>query len=180
MFNLTPNLSNEYVLVRPLLQKDFEGLYACGGDKRIWAGHPNTNRYQRKEFEQWFANAVESKSALTVIDNRTTKIIGSTRFYFEAIPNNCVAVGYTFLSYEYWGGKTNYQLKSLMFDYAFIYYTSIWVHIAPLNIRSQKAILKLGAEHVKDEVVSLGKGKPACYQFYKIDRGQWLKIKSER
>ena len=179
MFELTPDLKNETISLRPLIQMDFEGLYACGGDERVWAGHPNINRYQREEFEQWFVNAVKSKSALTVIDNRTAKIIGSARFYFEAIPSDCVAVGYTFLSYEYWGGKTNHQLKSLMFDYAFAYYPSIWFHIAPSNIRSQKAILKLGAEHVKDEVVSLGNGKPACYQFYEISRRQWLKVKSE-
>lgn len=174
MFDLTPDLSNDVILLRPLVKKDFDGLFTCAGDKRVWAGHPNNDRYQRKEFTKWFCRALDDGNALTVIDSKTAQIIGSTRFYYDATPSNGIAIGYTFLSYAYWGGGANYQLKGLMLDYAFQTYSSVWLHISPLNIRSQKATLKLGAQHIKDEVVSLGGNRQALYKFYKISRDSWF------
>jgi len=108
MLSLTPNLQNKEISIRPLVQTDFDGLFACGGNKEVWAGHPNSDRYKRKNFEKWFLDAINSGSGLTVIDNKTEKIIGSTRFYFEATSNDAIAIGFTFLACEYWGGETNY------------------------------------------------------------------------
>jgi len=69
---------------------------------------------------------------------------------------------------QYWGGNVNKELKAMMLNYAFEFYESVWFHISPINIRSQKAILKIGASYVKEKTVSLGGSEPSLWRFYKI------------
>ena len=168
MFKIAPTLDSENLLLRPLIEQDFDDLFSCAGNKRVWAGHPSTERYKKENFKQWFSDALASKNSLAIIEKSTNKIIGSTRFYFDGIPENAVAIGYTFLSYQYWGGNVNKELKAMMLSYAFEFYESVWFHISPINIRSQKAILKIGASYVKEKTVSLGGSEPSLWRFYKI------------
>jgi RimJ/RimL family protein N-acetyltransferase len=65
-----------------------------------------------------------------------------------------------------------------LLNYALTYFDRVWLHIAPTNIRSQKATLKLGAIFVAEHEVSLG-GKPASLtRSYKIEKAQWKKSQS--
>jgi len=178
MFDITPRLASSEILLRPIAEADFNGLFECARDKRVWAGHPSTQRYKERNFEQWFSGALNGQ-ALTIIDNKTDRIIGSTRFYYNSVPEGAIAIGYTFLSYSYWGGRTNYQVKSLMFDYAFKKHSSVWMHISPSNIRSQKATLKLGAKHISDEEICLG-DTLTLWQCYQLTNHRWLEIKGSR
>ncbi len=143
-FNIKPHLASENLTLRPLLEEDFNGLYAVVADKKMWAGHPDKNRYQMPIFAEWFANAIASKTALVVIDKATKLIIGTSRFYYYDKEKSEVAIGYTFIAREYWGGKTNKELKYLMLDYAFKHVEIVYLHVAVDNIRSQKAVLKIG------------------------------------
>jgi len=51
--------------------------------------------------------------------------------------------------------------------YASQWFTTIWFHIAPSNIRSQKATEKIGAIFFSEESLDLGGGKKlwASYKF---------------
>jgi len=173
MFDKTPTIGGETLFLRPLASEDFEGLLVCGGDQRVWADHPDSERYKRENFEKWFGDAICSESALVVVEQKTNEIIGSTRFYFEDTPSDGVSIGYTFLAYRCWGGAVNRELKSIMLNYAFKTFNAVWFHVSPLNKRSQAALLKIGAEHIKDELVSLGGTKAKLASFYKMNREQW-------
>ena len=56
-----------------------------------------------------------------------------------------IKIGFTFLTPEYWGSYTNLQIKTLMLGYAFNYVENIYFDIGKNNIRSRKAIEKIGA-----------------------------------
>jgi hypothetical protein len=80
-FDLQPSLENESVKIQPLQSIDFEVLYSVASDPLIWEQHPNKDRYKREVFETFFKGAMESGAAFLVIDKKTNKVIGSSRYY---------------------------------------------------------------------------------------------------
>jgi RimJ/RimL family protein N-acetyltransferase len=171
--NFQPILKGQNFTIRPIIENDFYDLYLCASDKKLWEGHPAKNRYKKVEFVRWFKNAIESQTTVVFIDNKTKKIIGSSRFYTVDSDPNGISIGYTFLARNHWGGKTNFELKKLMLDYTFNYFDSVWFHIAPSNIRSQKAIQKIGAVFCYEKISNIF-DEPDHWLYYKIERSEWL------
>ena len=148
-FNLQPKiLENAQVIMIPLRESDFEMLYEVASDPEIWEQHPSKNRYQKEVFQLYFDGAVESKSAFLVYDSETEELIGCTRYYDFDSQNSKIAIGFTFLAKKYWGGNHNKAMKQLLIDYAFKHVDTIVFHIGDTNIRSQKAISKIGATKI--------------------------------
>lgn len=171
--NLQPtHLKNSLVQLVPLSENDFEKLYAEASDPLIWEQHPQKERYQRAVFKNFFNEAMESKSAFLVLDAKRGTPIGSSRYYeYDAVANS-IAIGYTFLARSYWGGPYNQALKALMLDYIFKVVTSVLFHIGPYNIRSQKAVLKLGAQKIEDTALNKDGEERFVYRLTKEDYEQ--------
>jgi RimJ/RimL family protein N-acetyltransferase len=172
-FNLQPTLENEFVKIQPLRESDFETLYTVASDSLIWEQHPNKDRYKREVFEIFFKGAIESGGAFLVIDKQTGEAIGSSRFYDYNSENKFVLIGYTFLARSHWGSKYNPALKKLMIQYAFQFVDSVIFHIGANNVRSQKAIERLGASKI-DEIEVKYYGEESKLNFvYEIKKGDW-------
>jgi RimJ/RimL family protein N-acetyltransferase len=174
--NLQPkNLENEIIKLVPLEIDDFERLYEVASDALIWEQHPNKDRYKREVFEAFFMGGMASKGAFIVIDKKTEKPIGSSRFYDFDKEKKAVAIGYTFLAREFWGTNYNKTLKSLMLDYAFLAVDTVIFHIGANNIRSQKAIAKIGGvKFYEEEMTYLGDKKQNLNYFYQITKEAWI------
>ena len=123
-------------------------------------------------FEPYFSSLLASRATLAIIDNTSGDIIGCSRYYTAPDRPGTIAIGYTFLDRAYWGGATNFALKTLMHDHAFGTFPDIWFHIAPSNIRSQKATAKLGARFFEDAILDLG-GGPAPWQVFRLSAADW-------
>jgi len=54
--NLQPNLENDLVQLRPLIQDDYGPLYQAAKDPLIWIQHPNHDRYNKKEYSNFLQN----------------------------------------------------------------------------------------------------------------------------
>lgn len=158
-FSIQPTLENDYVKLVPLEQNDFEQLFAVASDPLVWEQHPNKDRYKREVFENFFLGAMESRGAFKIIEKNTGEIAGSTRFYDYNPENNSIFIGYTFYGRKFWGSKLNPQVKKLMLDYIFQFVDKVNFHVGKDNIRSQKAMEKLGAEKV-DEINVAYYGEP--------------------
>lgn len=143
--NLQPILSNEEIILIPLVNEDFEALYYIASDKLLWEQHPNNDRYKKEVFEDFFKKAIESKGAFTIYEKTTNKIVGSTRFYDLEQESKSVFIGFTFIDRKFWGSSLNGKVKKLMIDYAFQFVDSVKFHVGETNYRSQKAVEKLGA-----------------------------------
>ncbi len=148
--NLQPILENEIAQLVPLLESDFEILYQVASDPLIWEQHPNKDRYKRAVFQNFFDGAMQSKGAFKIVNKASGDIIGSTRFYDYDDANKSVLIGYTFYGRAYWGSHYNPAVKKLMLEYAFQFVNTVYFHIGAENIRSQKAIERLGAKKVRE------------------------------
>jgi RimJ/RimL family protein N-acetyltransferase len=172
--NLQPQLLiNEKVKLVPLVQDDFERLFEIASDPLVWEQHPNKNRYQRSVFENFFAGALASKGAFIALDSATHQVVGSTRFYDYDAKTKQVLIGYTFLGRNYWGKGYNAAMKRLMLNYAFEFVERVIFHVGAENIRSQKAMAKLGALKIGEELIAYF-GEPEKLNFvYLITKQQW-------
>ncbi|WP_063997072.1 GNAT family N-acetyltransferase [Ensifer sp. Root127] len=178
-FDPQPALSGEAIFLRPLRPEDLEGLYSAASHPDVWAGHPATDRYKREKFEPYFALLLASETTLVAIDRQNDKIIGCSRYYVAPDMPDSISIGFTFLNKAYWGGGTNFDLKRLMLGHAFGTYPEVWFHIAPTNIRSQKATAKLGAAHVYDAILDL-LGTPSPWMCFRLRQDDWNRVVAGR
>jgi N-acetyltransferase len=163
------NLEGDALLLRSLIEEDFEALYTAASDPLIWEQHPSNNRWQREVFASFFKDGLASNGALVVIDKSKNQIIGTSRYYDYDSQKKEVAIGFTFLARAYWGGATNAELKRLMIENAFRRVNTIWFHVGPDNVRSQKAMEKIGAKFSHRAMKELNGGS-VDYFFYRMDR----------
>ena len=175
MFDLQPTLQNEFVKLVPLKEGDFEVLYKVASDPLIWEQHPNKNRWKREVFQNFFNGAIESKGAFLIYDSKTNEVIGSTRFYDFNKEKKCVTIGYTFYARKCWGGKYNPSAKHLMMEHAFKTVDSVIFHIGADNIRSQKAIERLGAKKIGEEEMAYYGEDTKLNFVYQIVKENWKK-----
>lgn len=144
-FELQPVLQGPLLELRPLRAGDFHDLYAVAKDPLIWEQHPNKDRYKEEVFKEFFREALESGGALTAIDSRDGRVIGSSRFYGFDEEKSEIEIGWTFLARSYWGGTYNREMKQLMLRHAFRTVESVIFLVGPQNLRSQRALEKIGA-----------------------------------
>jgi RimJ/RimL family protein N-acetyltransferase len=144
-FELQPNLKGELIELRPLKPEDWDELFAVASDPLIWEQHPESDRYREDVFKVFFSEALESGGAFVVIDTKSQEIIGSTRYYGYDPAKSEIEIGWTFLARKYWGGRYNAEMKQLMLDHAFKFVENVVFYVGENNVRSQKAMEKLGA-----------------------------------
>jgi len=152
--DIQPTLENETVLLLPLMEDDFEALYAVASDPEIWEQHPNKDRWKKEVFRKFFEGAMKSGGAFRIIEKSTGEIAGSTRFYDHEPSEDSIFIGYTFYGRKYWGKGINLAIKKLMLDYIFQFVSRVRFHIGSGNIRSQIAITRLGAEKIGEQEVA--------------------------
>ena len=144
-FDLQPHLKGKLIALRPLKPEDWDDLFAVASDALIWEQHPESDRYKEDVFRIFFQDALESGGAFVVIDNDNQQIIGSTRFYGYDPEKSEIEIGWTFLARKYWGGRYNQEMKRLMLAHAFKFVETVVFYVGEKNIRSQKAMEKIGA-----------------------------------
>ena len=172
-FELQPRIANTLIRLEPLEADDFDALYAVASDPLIWEQHPNKDRYQRKVFENFFQGALESGGAFCILDNLTGELIGSSRYYDFNEEQRVVAIGYTFIARSAWGRHYNRELKTLMLDHAFRFVDRVVFHVGASNLRSRKAMEKLGGILIGEEAVAYY-GEPSRPNvIYHIDKEPW-------
>jgi len=148
LFDLQPILKSELLELRPLRPEDFHDLYAVASDPLIWEQHPSSDRYQAEVFKEFFREALESRGALIAIDAKDGQVIGSSRFHGYDETKSEVEVGWTFLARSHWGGVYNRDMKRLMLRHAFRFVECVIFVIGTQNLRSQRAVEKIGAVRV--------------------------------
>jgi RimJ/RimL family protein N-acetyltransferase len=157
------------VLVRPMTADDVEPLYAVASDPAIWAMHPESTRWQRAVFQRFADGALASGGGLVVERRDTGTLIGASRYYDWEPRTRSIVVGFTFLARAHWGDGTNAELKRLMLDHAFTFADAVWFHVGEHNLRSRRAVEKLGATLARTVVSDAG----AVSVHYRLSRDVW-------
>jgi RimJ/RimL family protein N-acetyltransferase len=143
-FELQPHLAGELLELRPLRPEDRQGLFAAASDPMIWEQHPVHDRYKEEVFTEYFRGALESSGALVAIDKKSGKILGCSRYCEYDAEKSEVEIGWTFLARSHWGGTYNGEMKRLMLHHAFTFADSVLFVVGTGNLRSQKAVEKIG------------------------------------
>ena len=159
------------ISLRPLVAADFDALHAAAADPLIWEQHPDPLRYEREAFRtKFFDPAVACKMAYVVVENATGQLIGSSRYYEHDEAKREIAIGFTFLARSHWGGSANREMKQLMLAHAFATgIERVWFHVGKSNMRSRKAMEKIGGQFSHEGVKEMA-GLKIDYVFFKIDK----------
>jgi len=160
-FDRQPTLVGERVILRPLRSDDFEALFAIASDPLLWEQHPAKDRVQEPVFRQWLADALDSEGALVAVDRRDGCVVGSSRFDFHG---GEVEIGWTFVARSLWGTGVNDEMKQLMLRHAFADVDAVVFRVHSDNLRSQRAVEKLGARRVGTQVDPNGHGTNLVYR----------------
>lgn len=147
-FDYQPVLKGDLLELRPLHAEDYDSLYAVASDPLIWAQHPVPDRYEDARFRAFFSEALASGGTLIVIDSKTGGVIGSSRYHDYNEGKSEVEIGWTFLARAYWGGRYNGELKRLMLEHAYRFVDSVVFLVGKQNLRSQRAVEKIGGVRV--------------------------------
>jgi N-acetyltransferase len=167
-FDLQPHLKGELLELRPVAPGDWDELFAVASDPLIWEQHPESDRHKEEVFKIFFREALESGGAFVVIDRKTQQTIGSTRFYGYDPEESEIEIGWTFLARKYWGGRYNTEMKRLLLDHAFRFVENVVFFVGENNVRSQKAMEKVGAIKVGTVTRAYGNHPPATNVKYLI------------
>jgi RimJ/RimL family protein N-acetyltransferase len=173
--DLQPTLVGPNLLLRPLAPEDREALHAVASDPLIWAHHPAHDRHLRPVFDRHFDEALASGGALIAVETASGAAIGTSRFSFEFARPGEVEIGWTFLARRYWGGPMNREMKRLMLRHAFTAVATVMFRVAEQNVRSRRAMEKIGAQLTdRRETASVG-GRDVVHVVYTIARADFLR-----
>lgn len=148
-----PTLRGERVALRPLRPDDHDALFAVASDPALWALHPAKERAEPAGFRAFFDEALTTGGALLITDAGSGgdggpdggAVIGSSRYHGFDAARSEVEIGWTFLARRCWGGAHNAELKRLMIGHAARFVRTVIFHVHGSNLRSQRAVEKLGA-----------------------------------
>ena len=168
-FDPQPTLTGELLELRPLRPEDWEALYEVASDPLIWEQHPERDRHEPHVFHPYFEEQLASGGALLVLDAQTGEAIGMSRFHGYEADAREVEIGWTFLARRYWGGVYNGELKELTLGHAFRFVDTVVFLVAPENVRSRRAVEKIGAVEIGERLNAYGRRTVA----YRLDAGAY-------
>jgi RimJ/RimL family protein N-acetyltransferase len=165
-----PVLEGDRLILRPLVESDWDELYAVASDPGVWELHPVNTRWQEPVFRAFFAEALQEAGALVAIDRKSESIIGSSQFRGFDPAESCVEIGWTFLARSHWGGAFNRELKRLMLTHALRFVQRVDFRVGETNLRSRRAMEKVGGKLSGQSEVIEGPAGTIVHLVYEIDR----------
>jgi len=151
-------------------ESDHDALFDVARDPLVWEQHPATDRFKPEVFRELFRESMASGGAMVVIDRADGSVIGSSRYHDHSAERRDVEIGWSFLARRYWGGRYNGEMKRLMLTHAFRFVDHVIFLIGEDNIRSQKALLKIGGVQTDRRVVRELNGRPLPHVVFAISR----------
>ncbi|MEZ5018435.1 MAG: GNAT family protein [Flavipsychrobacter sp.] len=180
-------LSGIGVELQPMLEEHIPMLLTVASEKRIWEHYPFDGSIAArldKELKKSLAKKEKLKQFPFIIKKKAEeKIIGSTRFLNIDLENRNVEIGFTWLHPDYWATGVNTECKLLLMTYCFeeLDLERVQYKTDELNIRSRKAIEKLGGQfegiHRNDRLRDNGTYRSSA--FYSILKSEWESIKQQ-
>lgn len=146
-------LEGELVKLIPLDEKHFKELEILAREKKIWEYIPIDMGTTKMCFKV-FANALVERENGTqfpfvIFYKKEKKIVGSTRLMNIKPKHKNLEIGWTWLHPDYWATAVNLECKLLLLKFCFeeLKTVRVWLKTDENNIRSRKAILKIGAQY---------------------------------
>lgn len=144
-------LQNDVVKLLPINTEHNDGLYQAAQFPDIWPHMPVT-LLTHTSVAEYVEESIKKREAKTdyrfaIFDAKTNEIIGATSYMDIALAHQRLEIGYTWLTPAYWRSPINTNCKFLLLQYGFeeLGLNRIQIKTGHENVRSQKAIERLGA-----------------------------------
>ena len=180
-------LNGQTIDIRPLEESHFDLLSETAKDKRIWEYFPfdgsDINRLLLHYNDMLTEREKGNHYPLIILHKQTGKIIGSTSLYNIHLKDRNLEIGWTWLHPDYWATDVNLECKYLLLSYCFdtLKYVRVQFRTNDLNLRSQKAIQKIGAKFEgilrKNKIRDDGTIRSSFY--YSIIDEEWEKVRQD-
>ncbi len=180
-------LIGHQVKLIPMEEAHYEALFSIAKDKSIWKYSPSDcdgsdPELLRKSLDDKLIKRDSGDAyTFTIVLKEENKIIGSTMFHTINEQHKNIEIGATWFHPDYWSTGLNTECKYLMLQFCFEVLGTMRVQIKSLdtNIRSRKAIEKIGAKFEgilrKDKILWDGAIRNAAY--YSIVDDEWPMVK---
>lgn len=178
-------LKGQTVTLIPLKKEHAFALVDAAADGELWKlwytvvpSKETVNDYIKLALQE---QACGESLAFSVVDNRTQKIIGTTRLCCADNINKRVEIGYTWYAKRYQKTAVNTECKLLLLTYAFEQCSAIAVEFRTHwhNHTSRGAIARLGAK--QDGVIRndqrMADGSYRDTVIFSIINSEWLAVK---
>jgi N-acetyltransferase len=180
------SLDGRMVRLVPLSIEHADDLTEAGNDPDIWLymryGFVNT----REKMIELILYLVESQSRGTdlpfaVVSRESGRAIGMSRYMDIQTANRALEIGGTWYGKDHQRTGVNTECKYLLLQYAFetLHYVRVQIKTDLRNIRSQKAIERIGAvrEGILRDHMILPDGFIRSSVYYSILRDEWPVVK---
>ncbi len=144
-------LEDALVKLEPLEEKHYELLLPVALHKELWL-FTGAKVSSESDFKRYFDTALNEKQnkrsyPFAYFNKQTLQYVGSTRFGNIDFPNKKVEIGWTWIHPSLQGTGFNKHCKFLLLSYGFdqLLLNRIELKTSLLNLKSQKAMLKIGA-----------------------------------
>ena len=184
----TRQLYGQHIYLELLLPEHAPVLSKLAKDERIWEFTKTIliNDQYDDQFQSYINAALNPDikdfvQGFVVRQTSNKEIIGSTRYYEIDQKYKRLNIGYTWYVPSVWGKVHNKECKLLLLQYAFevLHFRRVGFEVAHQNIRSQKAVEKIGG--VKEGILRnhgiRGDGSSRDTIIFSIIEKEWPDIK---
>lgn len=180
-------LENNKVILLPFENPRNQELKEIIFEKEIWK-FMGMDMKNDEEFEKYLANTIKDKATeichpFLIIDKKSDRVAGSTRYgYLNMVSQKC-EIGWTWYGTEFRGTGLNKACKYELLKFGFenIGFRRIQFSADQENLRSQRAIEKLGAkkEGVFRNNYITPNGESRNDVYFSIIKEDWELLKSK-
>ncbi len=163
-------LVGDRVEIRPTGPDDWNAHWAIASDPLMWEVHPAWDRFKEPVFRAYFDANLASGGSLTTIERATGRVVGASRFWEVDPGTRSVEIGASYVARTHWRSGINREVKRLMIGHALRTLDSVNFRIGAGNVRSRRAIEKIGARLTGRTDISVMAGVPTEHVIYEITR----------
>ena len=179
-------LQGQVVRLEPMKMEHFDALWSIGQDPELWklAPYQINSGDKMRTYIRAALDGQELGVALpfVTIEQKTDRLVGSTRFGNIDAPNHRVEIGWTWIGQPWQRTAVNTEAKYLMLEHAFETWRCIRVEFKTdaLNARSRAAILRLGAkeEGILRHHMITDSGRLRDSVYFSIIDDEWPEVKA--
>jgi len=177
-------LTGKYVRLEPMSERHVPGLTAVGLDDSIWEYMLYGQVRTEEDIRRWVQDILSRPDLpFVVVHLGSGRVAGATRYLNMVPEHRGLEIGGTWYGLEFQRTAVNTECKYLLMKYAFETLDCIRVQFKTdlLNVRSQKAIERLGArrEGVLRNHMILPDGRHRDSVFYSILDNEWNNVKEK-
>jgi N-acetyltransferase len=184
-FNQQLILEDELVRIEPLEERHYDLLLPTALEKELWL-FTSVTIQSPEDFRRYFDTALQEKQQkkaypFAYYNKQTQQYVGSTRYGNIDFSNKRLEIGWTWIHPNMQGTGFNKHCKFLLLSYGFerLQLNRIELKTSHLNLKSQKAMLKIGAvrEGVFRNHIVNENGSIRHSHFFSFIKEEWPAIK---